>query len=447
MSRPPISVPRRDEHAAPPTHRHVFVEVTNTLLVDYITGFQRLTRELLARLPGPDSDGPVRFVPVIWCEVCAGFRRLRSEEAERLAVFRPPAPRPVSPLAAIERRTPPPIARTARRLLETRAGRNARGAVARRLRTRAHPPDHESLRVVDWPADSWFFDLEAAWHNVPHRAELLPRLQREGVRTSTLVADVIPTQFPQWFDEGQIRLFGTFIEAHLRYSERFICISRCSERDVNELATKLHLPTPLDTNVITMGANFTPAPNDLPRPAEAPPGRYLLNVGTVEPRKNHDLLIRAFDRLAEHHPDLSVCFVGKSGWMTEDLQQRLRSHPLRGGRFRWLERVDDELLDALYRHAFLAVQPAEYEGYGTPVIEALANGVPTLASTGGALPEAGGPYAEFFDPHDLDALVTLIERHLSDDQHHRSARDRLSDYRPPTWEDGAAGVLEAFSRP
>ena len=426
--------------------RHVFVEVTNTLAVDYITGFQRLTRELLNRLPGPDDEGPVRFVPVTWCGVCDGFRRLTPPEADRLATFRAPAPVGPSRLANIEQRVPGGVATLGRRVLETTVGRELRGRVGARLAERSHPPEHARLRIDPWPADSWFFDLEAAWHDVPHRSVLLPRLHQHGVRTSTLVADVIPTQFPQWFDANQIELFTTFIQAHLHNSERFVCISQCSERDVNELAARSAVATPLETSVITMGANFQPAAGDLPRPSEAPPGRYLLNVGTVEPRKNHDLLIRAFDALADLHPDLSVCFVGKAGWMTEDLQRRLRTHRLAGGRFRWLDQVDDGLLDALYRHAFLAVQPAEYEGYGTPVIEALANGVPTLSSNGGALPEAGGDYAEFFDPHDVDELAGLIERHLNDVEHHESMRRRLADYRPPTWEDGAAGVLAAFCR-
>ncbi|MCC6227093.1 MAG: glycosyltransferase family 4 protein [Microthrixaceae bacterium] len=424
--------------------RHVFVEVTNTLAVDYITGFQRLTRELLTRLPGRDDAAAVRFVPVVWCGVCDAFRHLSESEARRLASFSPPPPAP-TPLARLEKALPRPLARAMGAVLRTRAGKSARAALARTWRRRRHPASHDQLRIERWPDDSWFLDLEAAWHDVPHRSVLLPRLRNEGVRPATLVADVIPTQFPQWFDDAQIRLFTTFIEAHLAHSERFVCISRCSERDVNELADRLGLPTPLDTAVITMGANFQPSTEDLPRPPQAPPGRYLLNVGTVEPRKNHDQLIRAFDRLAGTYPDLSVCFVGKAGWLTDDLQGRLRNHPMAGGRFRWLEDVDDLLLDALYRHAFLAVQPAYYEGYGTPVIEALANGVPTLASTRGALPEAGGGFAEYFDPDDLDALVSLIVGHLDDPDHHNAALAALVDYRPPTWEQGAAGLIDAFS--
>ena len=144
-------------------------------------------------------------------------------------------------------------------------------------------------------------------------------------------------------------------------------------------------------------------------PAGAPTGRSLLSVATVEPHKNHRLLIDAFGRLKERHPDLGLVMVGKAGWMTDDLQELMRSHVDQGGRFRWLDKVDDRLLDGLYRHAFLAVQPAFYEGFGTPVIEALGNGVPTLSSTGGSLPEAGGGRGAVLHPPHLDALDDLIE--------------------------------------
>jgi glycosyltransferase involved in cell wall biosynthesis len=426
----------------PTARRTVWVEVSNTLAVDYVTGFQRHTRELLARLQR--LDGPVTYVPVRWCGECGTFRRLTAAEADSLATFRP-RPEPVrSRLAQIADPLPDLLKDAGRRVIRTRPARAVRDELARRRRLRNHPPEHASLRIDDWPDESWFFDLEAAWHNVPHRAELLPWLADRGVHTATLVADVMPTQFPQWFDTGQIRLFSTFIEAHLQHSEKFVCISECSRRDVVELAGRLGVTLPSDLPVITMGANFRRADDDLARPPEAPGGRYLLSVATVEPRKNHQLLIDAFDRLKVAHPDLGLVMVGKAGWMTDDLQASMRAHPDHGHRFRWLDKVDDDLLDALYRHAFLAVQPAFYEGFGTPVIEALGNGVPTLSSDGGALPEAGGGWAEYFDPHDVDQLVALIERHLVDPAHHDAKRAALADYRPPTWEDGASGIAAAF---
>lgn len=431
------------EHRVP-GRTTVWVEVTNTLSVSYITGFQRLTRELLARLPGPDADGPIRFVPVRWCGECDGFRRLDTAEEQRLANFRSPTEPARSRLSTMGDRLPDGAKSLARRVIRISAVRAARDELARRRRRRHHPEWHAAKRVTQWPAGSYFLDLEAGWHNVPTRDILLPRLNAEGVTTATLIADVIPEQFPEWFDADQIAIFDRFVRAHLVHSAKFLCISRCSERDVIEFSQRIGIPQPLDTSVVAMGADFTRAADDLARPVEAPPGRYILSVGTVEPRKNHGLLLDAFDRLRDTHDDLSLVMIGKTGWMTEAVIERMRSHPDQGGRFVWPEYVSDDLLDAFYRHAFLAVQPSFYEGFGAPVVEALGNGVPTLASTGGALPEAGGDWAEYFDPHDLDGLVALIDRHYRDASHHDEMRRRLVDYHPPSWEDGATDVLHAF---
>lgn len=422
--------------------RTVWIDVSNTLAVDYVTGFQRLTRELLGRLQR--RDGPVEYVPVRWCTECDTFLRLSDAEQRRIDEFVPRDTPLRSRLSELADPLPPWVRAAGRRLIRTAPVHALREELARRRRVRHHPPDHAARRLDTFPEGSWFLDLESAWHNVPHRDVLLPWLHERGVRTSTLIADVIPTQFPQWFDEDQIRIFTTFVDAHLRHSERFVCISECSRRDLLTLVDRRGITRPIETSVITMGANFRRAPVDVPRPPEAPAGRYLLSVATVEPRKNHRLLIEAFDRLRSTHDDLSLVFVGKPGWMTEDLQRDMHAHLEWGRRLRWLDRVGDDLLDALYRHAFLAVQPAFYEGFGTPVIEALANGVPTLSSNGGALPEAGGEWAEYFDPHSVDELVALLERHLRDPEYHDERRAALADYRPATWEDGADGLAAVF---
>jgi glycosyltransferase involved in cell wall biosynthesis len=422
----------------------VFVEVTNTLAVPYQTGFQRHTREILRRLPGPDSDGPIRFVPVKWCQECNAYRRLTEPEAQLLDHFVPPATPPQSTLSRLARPVPDPVADLVRTLAKRPRVHRIRVRASAWLRARNHSPEHTALRINRWPEDAWLFDLEAAWHNAPHRSIILPRLHSEGVRTSTLIADVMPTQFPQWFDAGQIQLFSSFIDAHVEYSEKFLCISKCSERDVIDYAERTAPDTHLDTSLITIGGDFRSGSTSAARPASAPAGRYLLSVGTVEPRKNHGFLLDAFDQLSSEYPDLGLVFVGMAGWMTGSTIERFERHPEFGKRFRWLGRTPDDELDALYEHAFLAVQPALYEGFGAPVAEALARGIPTLSSNGGALPEAGGDRAEYFDPQDLETLIVLLRRHLDDESHHQEMRDGLIGYVPPTWADAAAGVLAAF---
>lgn len=423
--------------------RTVWLDVSNTLDVNYITGFQRLTRELLARLT--PLSGDVRYRPVRWCVECGTFRTLNAAETQRLSTFVASTSLPRSRASQMAEPLPQPLKSLARRVIRLAPIRSARDELARRRRLRDHPAWHAAHRIDDWPDDSWFFDIEAAWHNVPHRAELLPWLAERGLRTTTLIADVIPFQFPQWFDANQIELFSTFIEAHLRHSERFLCISKSSERDVIALAERLGIRRTLNTSVVTMGANFHRADQNIARPSSAPEGRYLLTVGTIEPRKNHGLLIDAFDLLRDRHRDLSIVIVGKAGWLTTEIQERLRTHPDSGGRVRWLDTVDDRELDALYRYAFLAVQPAFYEGFGAPVVEALANGVPTLSSNGGALPEAGGTWAEYFDPNSVDELVALIDKHLAAPALHEAKRLALADYQPPSWEDGAADIEAVFA--
>lgn len=414
---------------------NVYVEVTNTLAVDFLTGFQRHTREIINRLPGPDTDGPVRFVPVTWCRALRAHRQLTAAEAGRLrAVHRPRPPKgPVAPHAATRRI----------------AGRIAHLGPVDRVRhewTRRHDPagsltELAALRVP-WEPGSVLFDLEAAWEDPADRSALLPWLATRGVITTALIADVMPVLFPHWFREGTVKRFTPFIEAHLRHSSSFAFISECTRRDSVEWARRLGVARRPDGVTVTLGADAPGTGRVEPLPGLAG-HRYVLCVATLEPRKNQALALDVFDRLRDRHPDLALVFVGRSGWHVEGLVDRIRNHPDFGGRLRWDGGATDDDLATLYRHAHLALVPSWYEGYGVPAIEALAAGVPVVASTGGAVPEAAGDIGELAAPDDLEAWTALVERHLTDPVHHRAMRERVARFAAPTWGD-AAGAIERW---
>jgi glycosyltransferase involved in cell wall biosynthesis len=314
--------------------------------------------------------------------------------------------------------------------------------VARRRQERSHDPaSHPEL--VEPRSGDVVFDLEAAWHDPAPRDELLRDLTGRGVRTGFLVADVMPEQHPEWFSDVVVDRFGRFLRAHLRWSDHVASISRSTTRDLAAVAGGLGRTRLLRVVHLTMGADFAD-PARLPRSRADATRRMLLSVGSLEPRKNHALLLDVFDRLRDRHPDVELVLVGRETDLSAPLVERIRTHADHGRRLRWEEHLDDAGLAAAYAEAFLVLVPSRYEGYGIPVVEALSRGVPTIAATGGALTEAGGDTAEYASADDPGAWAELVERHLTDPEHHRSRRDLAAAFRPPTWEAAGHRLAQAL---
>jgi glycosyltransferase involved in cell wall biosynthesis len=267
-------------------------------------------------------------------------------------------------------------------------------------------------------------------------------MRAAGIHTAVLIADVMPELHPEWFDPTQRQLFGRWLRSHLRDTELFLCISRRTSEDLREVAAEIGMPRP-NTVVVPLGADFAALD---PQPVSLPPniGKFLLVVGTLEPRKNQQLVVDAFDVLRRRHPDLGVVIVGKQGWLVDDLVEHITSHPEFGQRLVWLEGIDDAQLAWLYEQAFLAVAPSRYEGLGVPVMEALHHGCPTISSNGGALPEAGGDRVSMIDPDDIDGLCVLVERHLLDPEFHAHAVELAKGYESPRWTTTASAVGDAL---
>jgi glycosyltransferase involved in cell wall biosynthesis len=140
--------------------------------------------------------------------------------------------------------------------------------------------------------------------------------------------------------------------------------------------------------------------------------RYVLAVGTIEPRKDYPLLIRSFAAVAAAHPDVALIIVGSEGWGAERFAEAVEESPVR-------ERIvrpgylDDAALSAALHGASVLAYPSKYEGFGFPPLQAMAAGVPVVATAGGAVPEVVGDGAWLVDTGDGDALSEQIVRALS----------------------------------
>src|SRR5205085_8791458 len=139
-------------------------------------------------------------------------------------------------------------------------------------------------------------------------------------------------------------------------------------------------------------------------------GCYLLAVGTVEPRKNYPRLLQAYRRLKDRGLSMPLAVAGKAGWAYGRTLDDLRNE--KGVRL--LGHVDDATLRALYRSASALAFPSLYEGFGLPLLEAMAEGLPAVVGGAGALPELAGDAAALVDPLDVGAIADGLERVLCD---------------------------------
>ncbi len=150
------------------------------------------------------------------------------------------------------------------------------------------------------------------------------------------------------------------------------------------------------------------------------PVPYLLAVGVIQPRKNLPRLVRAYNRIASH-VEQRLVIVGKEGWEQGPLKEAVAGSPA-GKEPIFTGYVDDDLLPALYSGADLFAFPSLYEGFGLPVLEAMACGTAVLTSNVSSLPEVAGDAAMLVDPHDESALAEALKRLLTDS----GERDRVA---------------------
>ncbi len=172
--------------------------------------------------------------------------------------------------------------------------------------------------------------------------------------------------------------------------------------------------------------------------------RYVLALGTLEPRKDLPSLVAAFDHIARDEPDLRLVIAGPDGWGAEAVTAAVTraAHRDRIVRLGW---VDDHQRDALLAGASVFAYPSRYEGFGLPPLEAAAHRCPVVATTVGALPEVLGDAAQWAAPDDVDSLATALVAVLtSPERSHDLVTRGLARLRRYSWEATADAMITLY---
>ena len=231
--------------------------------------------------------------------------------------------------------------------------------------------------------------------DVFHFSDWMYPAQRGGVRATT-VHDLVPLRFPDWVERKTLRMHAPKYDA-ARSCDVVFANSRFTAGEVVEL---LGVP---EKRVAVAYPGIDPAFRPEGEHADLG-GPYVLSVATLEPRKNLPALVAAFSALRRRHPELTLALVGLSGW--ED-------RPLAAPGVRLLGYVPDDELARLYRGAAAFAYPSRFEGFGIPVVEALACGTPAVVSSHSSLDEASGDAALRVDPDDSEAFAAALEEALA----------------------------------
>ena len=304
----------------------------------------------------------------------------------------------------------------------------------------------------DEPVEAWdgdvFCGLDLQPAIVPHQEPVWQEWHRRGVKVGFVLYDLLPVLLPESFSAGAANGHARWLSS-ISTSDFVIAISRSVADEFRAWldAQKPQRALPLQLGWFHLGAdtenskptNGLPADADfvLARVAAAP---SVLMVGTVEGRKGHSQTLSAFESLWLEGFDINLVIVGKAGWQTEEVVNRLRTHSELGHRLFWLEGISDEYLQKIYGAAAVCLMPSEGEGYGLPIVEAARHALPILARDIPVFREVAGESATYFAdtlaPNAIAIAVTDWFAALRSGS--RIAQSSISHL---TWKDSAAQLL------
>ena len=225
--------------------------------------------------------------------------------------------------------------------------------------------------------------------------------------TVVTIHDLSYFYYPKEFLRKDLYQLKRWTAYSVRNARKVICVSEATKKDLMK-----YYKTPEEKITVVYNgyekeqiSNLKSKNHGLKLKAR----KYILYVGTLQPRKNIHTLINAFEKFQKENKDFKLVLAGKKGWLYDGIFELVKTHGLQD-RVIFAGYVSDHELHQLYQDAFCFALPSFYEGFGIPILEAMNEGVPVIAAGSSALPEVGGDACLYFDPYNADKLVLLLNR-------------------------------------
>jgi glycosyltransferase involved in cell wall biosynthesis len=269
------------------------------------------------------------------------------------------------------------------------------------------------------------------------------------VPTVVSIMDVSYAHFPELFNASDLYQLKHWTAYSVKRAKRVLTISDASKSDIMK---EYRVP---DKKIVTIYPGIKEITSLEPRvfgmnQLKANYGltdRFVLFVGTLQPRKNIVRLIEAFKKVIDKEDgsdgskNLQLVIIGKRGWLYEEILEKPNDLGI-ADRVKFLEGINDDELAVFYQHALCYVLPSLYEGFGLPVVEAMQRGCPVITSKVSSMPEAGGDAALYVNPESVDDIAEKIEQVISDKKLRESmiakGKEQVKKF---SWEKSAVATL------
>ncbi|TWT30859.1 glycosyltransferase family 4 protein [Blastopirellula retiformator] len=390
--------------------RRLLIDVTQTAKGDVNHGIQRVVRNIAKHALAYGESHALQCVPVMFengqfvevDEACIGrgFRKTHPDVLRRrkklLRKFVPQSAVGLEQAFVRARKLLYP--RTIARAIERFFARNDEP------RKPANPGAGDVLLLLD------------AWWDIP-MYDALSAARRDGAVVGTMIQDLIPVHHPELCHDKFAPSFQRWIKRAICSVDFILGNSQTTRNDLWDFIAKENAPLAdwqvrpvrlgcdLESHATVDGEQIAPRVRQHFVDRDTAP--YLM-VSTIEVRKNHKLLLDAFDQLWASGSEASVALVGRIGWKCNDLLKRIKQHPQYGHRLLLLTDIGDAELAYIYQNSKAFIFPSLAEGFGLPIAEALHHGLHVFASDLKIHQEVGGPHCNYFSPHQPEELAELI---------------------------------------
>lgn len=411
-----------------PDRRNVYVECTYTYFAGGNSGIRRVARNIANN--GPNVSTPDTVIqPVVWAGI--GFFSPGKPLAEKphpayraYVFFRRSASRMLGTVTAslsfIARPLPDairvPLRDFARRVFWSMRRGTDSNFLYCVLGLFAFPVQFVLGRQVRLGPMDTIVLMDSTWNSKRMCDFLIERRSTHDLLLGVMIHDLFPLTLPETCHEATVSGYHSWFRGISGYVDYFVTNSEATRR---ELCEYLHAhpevrPFKFPSSSFTLGAELDlsseESPNISAEELWSAPGVAITSVGTIEPRKNHEFLLDAFDELIERDVDVTLFIVGRIGWKSEQVVDRIESHPELGYRLHLLTDANDADLRQVFYRADCMVCCSIAEGFGLPVVEGLSHGLHVFASDIPVFREVGGDACSYFSLESPGELADNLEQ-------------------------------------